>query len=155
MGSDLTLTGGPNDAWLFQIGADLQVGGSIKVILAGGARARNIFWQITTSVTIGTFAVFKGTIMADQAITMNTTSAMDGRALVFTAGVTFNGNVGELPKPAAPVFTSISRATTNSVVVLNTTPYFPVPLQDSPDLSLHELDDDRHEYSDHQHLDVH
>jgi hypothetical protein len=135
-GGDVTLTGGPNDVWIFQIAADLEVGSNVHVILAGGAQARNIFWQVTTSVTIGTFAVFKGTIMADQAVTMNTTSAMDGRALSFTAGVTFNGSVGELPVPTAPIFTSISRTRTNATIVLNTAPYFLVTLQSSPDLSL-------------------
>src|ERR1035438_9563348 len=135
-GSDVTLTGGPDDVWIFQIAADLQVGTSVHVVLAGGAQARNIFWQVGTSAVIGTFAVFKGTIIASQAITMNTTSAMDGRALAFTAGVTFNGNVGELPTPEAPTFTGISRTTTNATVVLNTTPFFLVTLQTSPDLSL-------------------
>ena len=135
-GSDVTLTGGPDDVWIFQIAADLQVGSMVQVILAGGAQARNIFWQVGTSVAIGTFAVFKGTIMSDQAIVMNTSSAMDGRALAFTAGITFNGNVGELPTPKAPVFTGISRTATNSVtVVLNTTPFFLVTLQSSPGLS--------------------
>jgi hypothetical protein len=133
-GSDVTLTGGPDDVWIFQIAADLEVGSTVHVILAGGAQARNIFWQVD-SATIGTFAVFKGTIMSDQAIVMNTTSAMDGRALAFTAGVTFNGDVGELPTPEAPVFTSISRTTTNATVVLSTTPYFLLTLQTSPDLS--------------------
>lgn len=42
-GSDVTLTGGPDDVWIFQIGTDLQVGSGIAVILAGGAQARNIF----------------------------------------------------------------------------------------------------------------
>ena len=135
-GSDVTLTGGPNDVWIFQIAADLQVGSSVHVILAGGAQARNIFWQVGTSAVIETFAVFKGTIIADQSITMKTTSAMDGRALAFSAGVTFNGIVGELPTPEAPKFTGISRTTTNATVVLNTTPYFFVTLQSSPDLSL-------------------
>jgi hypothetical protein len=135
-GSDLTLTGGPDDVWIFQIAADLQVGSMVQVILAGGAQARNIFWQVGTSVAIGTFAVFKGTIMSDQAIVMNTSSSMDGRALAFTAGVTYNGDVGELPMPKAPEFTGISRTTTNSVtVVLNTTPFFLVTLQSSPGLS--------------------
>jgi hypothetical protein len=134
-GSDVTLTGGPDDVWIFQIAADLEVGSTIHVILAGGAQARNIFWQVGTSATIDTFAVFKGTILADQAITMNTSSVMDGRALAFSAGVTFNGNVGELPTPKAPVFTGI-RTTTNSVtVVLSTTPYLLVTLQSSPGLS--------------------
>jgi hypothetical protein len=135
-GSDVTLTGGPDDVWIFQIAADLQVGSMVQVILAGGAQARNIFWQVGTSAVIGTFAVFKGTILADQAITINTTSAMDGRALAFSAGVTFNGNIGELPTPTAPVFTSISRTTPNSAtIVLNTTPYFLLTLQSSPRLS--------------------
>jgi hypothetical protein len=137
-GSDLTLTGGPNDVWIFQIAADLQVGSTIHVILAGGAQARNIFWQVGTSATIGTFAVFKGTIISDQAIVMNTSSTMDGRALAFTAGVTFNGDAGSLPTPEAPIFTSISRKTTNpdsATVVLRTTPYFLLTLQASPSLS--------------------
>jgi len=133
-GSDLTLTGGPSDVWIFQIGADLQVGTSISVILAGGAQARNIFWQATTSVTIGTFAVFKGTILADQAITMGTSSTMDGRALAFTGGVTFNGDGGSLPTPEAPIFTDISKTTNSVTVVLSTTPYFLLTLQSSPDL---------------------
>ena len=49
---------------------------------------------------------------------------------------TFNGTVGELPTPTASVFASIVRTTTNATVVLNTSPYFLVTLQSSPDLSL-------------------
>ena len=97
-GADLTLTGGPNDVWIFQIGADLQVGSGIKVLLEGGAQARNIFWQVGTSAVLDTYSVFNGTIMADQAITMNTGSVLVGRALAFEAGVTFNGISGTLPQ---------------------------------------------------------
>jgi hypothetical protein len=135
-GANVTLTGGPDDVWIFQIAADLDVGSNIQVILVGGAQARNIFWQVGTGATIGTFAVFKGTILADQAIVMKTTSTMDGRALSFSAGVTFNGTVGELPTPRAPVFTDISITSANSVTVtLNTTPYALLTLQSSPTLS--------------------
>ena len=134
-GSNLTLTGGPDDVWIFQIAADLQVGSGVQVILAGGAQARNIFWQVGTSVTIETFAVFKGTILADQSIVMKTSSTLDGRALAFSAGVTFNGTVGELPAPEDPEFLSISRTNLNSAtVVLKTTPFFLVTLQISPTL---------------------
>ncbi|MDA3926603.1 MAG: ice-binding family protein [Kiritimatiellae bacterium] len=136
-GDDVTLTGGPNDVWIFQIASDLTVGSMVHVILAGGAQARNIFWQVGTSATIGTFAVFKGTILAYQSITMDTSSTMDGRALAFEAGVTFNGDGGSLPTPAVPEFTAIFR--TNSVsatVVLETTPYYFLTLQFCPDLLL-------------------
>jgi hypothetical protein len=114
----------------------LQVGSGIHVILAGGAQSRNIFWQVGTSATIGTFAVFKGTILADQAITMNTSSVMDGRALAFSAGVTFNGDAGWLPMPEAPMFTSIARTFGGNVtLVLRTTPHFLLTLQTSTDLT--------------------
>ena len=135
-GANLTLTGGPDDVWIFQITDDLDVGGSVQVILAGGAQARNIFWQVGTSATIGTYAVFKGTIIANQAIVMDTGSSTAGRLMSFSAGVTFNGTAGQLPVPAAPVFTNILRTATNSVtLVLSTTPYFLVTLQSSPSLS--------------------
>ena len=135
-GADVFLTGGPDDVWIFQIAADLQMGSMRNIILAGGAQARNIFWQVGTSVNIGTFAVFKGTIMSNQGIVMMTSSTLDGRALSFTAGVTYNGVGGSIPTPTAPVFDAISRTTTNTTVVLNTSPYFLVTLQSSPDLSL-------------------
>jgi hypothetical protein len=91
-GSDLTLTGGSNDVWIFQCASDLQVGTGIQVILAGGARACNVYWQVGSSAVIQTFAVFKGTIIADQAITLMTSSVMEGRALAFTAGVVADGS---------------------------------------------------------------
>ncbi len=135
-GSDVTLTGGPEDVWIFQIAADLQVATSIHVILAGGAQARNIFWQVGTSAVIGTFAVFKGTILASQAITMGTSSTTDGRLLASSAGVTFDGTVGTLPTPAAPVFSGIFQTNAHSAtLVINSTPYFPVTLQSSRSLS--------------------
>ena len=134
-GADVFLTGGPDDVWIFQIAADLQMGSMRNIILAGGAQARNVFWQVGTSVNIGTFAVFKGTIMSNQGIVMMTSSTLEGRALVFTAGITYNGNGGSLPTPEAPIFTSISKTPTNATVVLNTSPYFLVTLQTSPNLS--------------------
>jgi hypothetical protein len=137
-GSDVTLTGGADDVWIFQCAQDLQVGSGIHVILAGSAQAKNIFWQVGTSAVLDTSSSFKGTIMADQSITLKTSSTMEGRALAFSAGVTYNGQGSSLPSmPGTPGFTSISRTATNSVtVVLRTTPSFLLTLQTSPDLSL-------------------
>ncbi|MDB6055398.1 MAG: repeat-containing protein, partial [Verrucomicrobiales bacterium] len=103
-GADLTLNGGPNDVWIFQIASDLQLGSGIKVILSGGALAKNIFWQVGTSAVLGTFSVMKGTILADQSITINTSATLEGRALAFTGSVVFNGNAASLPAaaPTAP-----------------------------------------------------
>jgi Ice-binding-like len=134
---DLTLHGGPNDVWVFQMASTLTVGVGRQVILTGGAQAKNIFWQVGSSATLQTSSVFKGTIMAYASITMNASSTMDGRALAQTGAVTFNGNGGSMPIPEAPRFTNISSTTNNSVtVVISTTPYFLLTLQSSPDLSL-------------------
>src|ERR1019366_6268278 len=132
---DLTLHGGPNDVWVFQMASTLTVGTGRKVILTGGAQARNIFWQVGSSATLGTSSIFKGTIMAYASITMNASSTMDGRALAQIGAVTFNGDGGSLSIPAAPIFTGIARTTTNATVVLNISPYFLVTLQSNPNLS--------------------
>ncbi len=136
-GSDVTLIGGANDVWIFQIAADLQIASGKRVLLAGGAQARNIFWQVGTSAVIGTFAVMKGIIMADQSITMKTSSTMDGKALAFSAGVTYNGDAGgTLTSPDDPIFTRITRAPTGAVTLtLRTTPYFQINLQTSTSMT--------------------
>ena len=134
-GSNLTLTGGPDDVWIFQIASNLDVGSTVQIILAGGAQGRNVFWQVGTSATIGTFSVFVGTILASQSVTMNTSSSLDGRALAFSAGVTFNGNSGVLPEPKAPIFTRITEEKNRSIALeISTTPYFLITLQSSPTL---------------------
>jgi hypothetical protein len=140
---DLTLDAGgdPNAVWIFQMGTTLTTEDgpdASRVILTGGAQAKNIFWQVGTSATLGTYSVFQGTIMANITITMGNYSIMDGRALARTGAVTYNGSSGSLPLwPEAPIFTHISRTGTNSVtVVISATPNFLLTLQTSTNLSL-------------------
>jgi hypothetical protein len=132
---DLTLNGGPNDVWVFQMASTLTVHVGRQVILTGGAQARNIFWQVGSSATLNTSSAFQGTIMAYSSITMNASSTLAGRALAQVGAVTFNGDGGNLSAPAGPIFTGFSITTTNATVVLNTAPYFLVTLQTSPSLS--------------------
>jgi hypothetical protein len=131
---NLTLQGGPNDVWVFQMASTLTVGVGRSVILTGGAQAGNIFWQVGSSATFGTSSVFEGTVMAYSSITMNASSTLDGRALAQTGAVTFNGTGGSLPMPTIPFFTGISRTTNSVTVVLSTAPNFLLTLQSSPDL---------------------
>jgi hypothetical protein len=99
-GSNLTLAGSASDIWIFQIASALNVGNGVQVILSGGARAANIFWQVGTSATLGTTSVMKGTIMADQSISLNTGASLEGRALASIAAVTLASNAVTQPGAA-------------------------------------------------------
>lgn len=105
-GSNLTLAGTSSDVWIFQIASGLTVGNGIQVILTGGARAANVFWQVGTSAMLGTTSAFKGTILADQSISLNTGASLEGRALASIAAVTLASNA--ITQPGAA--TSLSGA---------------------------------------------
>ncbi len=98
---DLTLDaqGDENAVWIFQIASTLTTTVGRQVILSGGAQARNIFWQVGSSATLGTNSVFKGNILADQSITITTGAVLDGRALTRIAAVTLDFNIVTMPAP--------------------------------------------------------
>lgn len=62
--SDVTVAGGANDVWIFQISNDLDLSSAKKVTLGGSAQAKNIFWQVAGKVTIEANAHFEGVIYA-------------------------------------------------------------------------------------------
>ncbi len=97
--TDVTLSGGANDVWIFQIAQGLNVGSGAKIVLAGGAQAKNIFWVVAGQTTIGTTAVFNGNILDQTAIVLNTGASLNGRALAQTA-VTLDGNAVTIPSSA-------------------------------------------------------
>ena len=98
---DLTLDaqGDANAVFIFQMASTLTTTAGRQVILSGGAKAANVFWQVGSSATLGTTSVFKGTIMADQSITLTTGATLDGRALARIAAVTLAANVVTIPAP--------------------------------------------------------
>ena len=94
---DFTLTGGPNDVWIFQVASALIISNGVNVSLAGGAQSKNIFWQVGSSATLGTAVNFYGTIMAEQSIALKTGAILYGRALAFSASVTLDHNTIKIP----------------------------------------------------------
>jgi hypothetical protein len=93
----LSALGNSNATFIIQVASTLTTGPGSQVILSGGARASNITWQVGTSATLGTNSVFKGTIMADQSITLNTGARLDGRALARIGAVTLDTNAVAIP----------------------------------------------------------
>jgi hypothetical protein len=107
-GKDLTLDAqGDQDAvWIFQVGSSLTtVGGAPfpspiggNVILANGAQAKNVFWVVAVTATIGDYTRFPGTIMASTgSITLNTGAQVTGRLLAGAAVTLTGANTVTLP----------------------------------------------------------
>jgi hypothetical protein len=94
--SNVTISGGANDVWIFQIAQNLTMSSAVRVNLTGGAQAKNIFWQVAGTVTIGTTAHFEGIILSMTGITFQTGASFKGRALAQTA-VVLDGNAVILP----------------------------------------------------------
>ena len=96
--TDVTLSGGPNDVWIFQVAGTLNQANATRVTMAGGARAKNIFWQVAGAVTIGTTAHFEGIVLAKTMIAANTGASVNGRLMAQTA-VTLQMNAVTQPAP--------------------------------------------------------
>lgn len=94
--SDVTISGGANDVWIFQIAQDLTMSNGVNITLTGGAQAKNIFWQVAGTVTIGTTAHFEGVVLSMTGITFQTGASFKGRALAQTA-VVLDGNTIIVP----------------------------------------------------------
>lgn len=83
--TSVTISGSSTDVWIFQISGDVVMDAGMSVILAGGAQAKNIFWQVAGQVTIGSTAHFEGIILSKTAITFQTGASLNGRAYAQTA----------------------------------------------------------------------
>jgi len=96
--SNVTITGGPKDVFIFQIAGPLRQANATKVILTGGVKARNIFWQVGGGVAIGTTAHLEGIVLSKTNIAVKTGASVRGRLLAQTA-VTLQMNTVTQPAP--------------------------------------------------------
>lgn len=83
--TDITISGPSNAIWIFQVAGTLNMSSAVHIILAGGAQAKNIYWQSAGAVTLGTTSHFEGNILGKTAIRMRTGATINGRLLAQTA----------------------------------------------------------------------
>lgn len=105
--SDVTLSGGPNDVWIFQIAGKITQANATQIHLAGGALAGNVFWQAFGGVSLGTTAHFEGIIMAQTSISLGTGASINGRLLAQTA-VSLDANTVTAPAAAVAATTLVA-----------------------------------------------
>jgi hypothetical protein len=95
----LDAQGDANAVFIFQAGSALTTGTGSIIILANGAKAKNVWWMAGTAATLGVSSIFEGTAIAGgptaAAITvLNGTSGsptlVDGRLFSLGAAATVN-----------------------------------------------------------------
>lgn len=110
-GADLTLDaqGDANAVFVFQMATTLTVGGPgaaapRSIILAGGAQAKNVFWQVGSFATINAAGggTMVGNILAQSGVSFSTAGnvnivTLNGRALSLGASVTLVNTVINMP----------------------------------------------------------
>lgn len=83
--TDLTFSGSATDVWVMKVAGSLDMAAAKNVILSGGAKAKNIFWQVAGAVTIGANTHFEGIILGQTSITFMNLASINGRLLAQTA----------------------------------------------------------------------
>jgi len=94
--TDVTISGGPNAVWIFQVAGTLTMSSAVKITLTGGAQAKNIFWQVAGGATFGTTSHFEGIVLGKTGINLKTGASINGRMLAQTA-VTLQKNTVKGP----------------------------------------------------------
>jgi type VI secretion system secreted protein VgrG len=82
----------PTARFVIQIGTTLITPSSSSVVLINGADARNIYFQVGTSATLGSGSSFIGNILADASITTVGGTNLTGRLLAVVGAVTLDTN---------------------------------------------------------------
>ena len=111
----------PDAVWIFQSDSTLITASGSKVELINGADACNVFWQVTSSATLGTSSTFVGTVLALTSITATTSATVEGRLLARNGAVTLDTNTfvnnlcAVVPTPTpTPTATETATATPTS-----------------------------------------
>jgi len=93
----LTLNGNAGSVFVFKIASSLNTATSSSVVMTGGALARNVYWQVGSSATLGSSTAFKGNILALTSVSLGTGASLSGRALALNGAVTMDGNAISMP----------------------------------------------------------
>jgi Ice-binding-like len=88
----LDAAGDPSAVFIFKAASTLITGPGSRVNLINGASSCNVFWQVTSSATLGAGSTFRGTIMALTSISLKAGATVDGRVLARNGAVTLITN---------------------------------------------------------------
>jgi hypothetical protein len=88
-GGNLTLDaqGDSNSVWIFVIGGTFMTGAGGNVVLANGAQAKNVYWDIAGTTNLGA-PTFYGTVVNSPTVAVQSGVSITGRLFSMTNNVT-------------------------------------------------------------------
>jgi hypothetical protein len=110
--------------YIFQVGSGLTTASGSSITLSNGAEACGVWFQVTSSATLGTTTSMVGNLLALSSITLNTGASLNGRALARNGSVTLDSNNvtacsgGPGPGVQPPIFFNIPSLSSAGVAVL-------------------------------------
>lgn len=94
--TNITILGGADDIWIFQIDGNLTQEASVSILLSGGAQAKNIFWVVGGAVSLASNSHFEGVILSKNRIALGSAASLNGHVFGQT-DVLFDANTVARP----------------------------------------------------------
>ncbi|MGV9776345.1 DUF4082 domain-containing protein [Streptosporangium sp. NPDC003464] len=86
----LDAQGEPDAVFIFKA-STFSTANVSNINLASGAQAKNVFWQVSGTATLGTYCTFRGNVLAQTSVTVSTGAAVFGRVFAVNGGITIQG----------------------------------------------------------------
>lgn len=107
----------PNAVFIIKIDGGLTTTASSNVVLINGAKLENVFWQVNGAVILGQSSVFKGTIIANGAISLLDGASLLGRGLTRQGAISLERNNSAVVLPIDLVYFTAQKQ--ENVLLLN------------------------------------
>ncbi|MDZ7687926.1 MAG: ice-binding family protein [Halobacteriales archaeon] len=124
---DIYLDGGPNDVFIFQISDTLTLASDKEIVLQGGARAENIYWQVADRAELDTGSRFNGNILGKTGIDLRTGASVNG-GLYAQTDVNLEQATVKSQDPAEGADLEVNKSVNESAVNVSDTVEFTVNL---------------------------
>lgn len=104
--------GDPNAYFLFKIDGALSTSVLSSVTLINSASLCNVYWQVNGAVALGDGSVFRGTIIANGALSLLEASTLQGRGLSRAGAISTHNNAVNVALEPTPSVITANGATT-------------------------------------------
>jgi hypothetical protein len=99
--ADVILNGSSTDVWIFKVGTTAAIAANVRVVLVGGARSVNIYWQIGSTCALGAGVTIEGTMLVGTTLTLGVDCTVRGHLFARTTLTIAAGcKIGPPPVPS-------------------------------------------------------